>query len=677
MAFDRPMEADSVDDLGFVTSLIRAPVVGIMWLLGGDQAKQADSDGGSMQAPELDQDDLIPSSGAVGVDADKLGCAAAEYNDSVSRETESHEEEDDDPGGGASAAMNTAPQAQGIEEVADQDKENEDPSPLQEWPSVGLLDSADDVSTSYAQGEQKHKSIEQPPQDRDSSSQMMDDLVTAMSSSHITSQPQGPASAVLSASQSKTTSSSTNSLTASYSASTFPNHSESPILPTHSQRINSGRGIAITRSTSTGKNGSSSGALSRSDRSDSLRGSKKMSWSDECGSGPLVEYHDDTAVPVKSKHWSSMRRNRRNSYDGSDKSINGSGTRRGEVKVIKSALKRSGSYSPPVTFYGGNNARSVVSTSTSTDSSCSESPHPGMRSYRSISVIGSSDDDSLRAQSSDHLNEQADISQDSMAALTQKKLNAHDKQCVPSTLQVGCGRASGGLIIPRGGPTDYFPRDDPRYQLALGAGAQTVFGKRSQVTPVQSKDEDDEEEKSPKEETNAKVVGGSHNLANGRHSPGHHHFLPRQNGYISPQYGFYVNITPPTPEMYAASHPTQHKVQGGDKPPKSSVQQQSYQQFQYQSKYTAPSPIPEGIPAGGSQGIPSRFVGRSSVPRPSSHKRSSSEGVEAVKPHVTPSGRRFSEQSTMKPAFTKNKKGMGMLLAENPHHGVWPSVPFG
>ena len=46
MAFDRPLEADSVDDLGLFSSFLRAPVIGtICWLLGGEDAKkQADKE---------------------------------------------------------------------------------------------------------------------------------------------------------------------------------------------------------------------------------------------------------------------------------------------------------------------------------------------------------------------------------------------------------------------------------------------------------------------------------------------------------------------------------------------------------------------------------------------------------------------------------------------------------
>lgn len=41
MAFDRPLEADRVDDLGLFSAFIRAPVVGtLMWILGGSKAME-------------------------------------------------------------------------------------------------------------------------------------------------------------------------------------------------------------------------------------------------------------------------------------------------------------------------------------------------------------------------------------------------------------------------------------------------------------------------------------------------------------------------------------------------------------------------------------------------------------------------------------------------------------
>ena len=45
MAFDRPIEADRVEDLGLFASFLRAPVVGtILWLLGGEEAKKAEDE---------------------------------------------------------------------------------------------------------------------------------------------------------------------------------------------------------------------------------------------------------------------------------------------------------------------------------------------------------------------------------------------------------------------------------------------------------------------------------------------------------------------------------------------------------------------------------------------------------------------------------------------------------
>jgi hypothetical protein len=45
MAFDHPLEADKVDDLGLFSTLVRAPVVGIiMWALGGHDAKKREEE---------------------------------------------------------------------------------------------------------------------------------------------------------------------------------------------------------------------------------------------------------------------------------------------------------------------------------------------------------------------------------------------------------------------------------------------------------------------------------------------------------------------------------------------------------------------------------------------------------------------------------------------------------
>lgn len=45
MAFDRPLDADKVDDLGLFSSFVRAPIVGVlMWALGGDEAKKKEAE---------------------------------------------------------------------------------------------------------------------------------------------------------------------------------------------------------------------------------------------------------------------------------------------------------------------------------------------------------------------------------------------------------------------------------------------------------------------------------------------------------------------------------------------------------------------------------------------------------------------------------------------------------
>jgi len=45
MAFDRPLDADRVDNLGLLSSFLRAPIVGpIMWILGGDMAQKQEDE---------------------------------------------------------------------------------------------------------------------------------------------------------------------------------------------------------------------------------------------------------------------------------------------------------------------------------------------------------------------------------------------------------------------------------------------------------------------------------------------------------------------------------------------------------------------------------------------------------------------------------------------------------
>ena len=663
MAFDRPMEADSVDDMGLLSSIIRAPVLGIMWMLGGggDDSKAESEDCEEEEnhvLKHIDSELMGDNNDTDGDRKEQSGCIDRQEDSSdgcqgVNRISSVND--DDDPCPNA-AATSQDTLNQGYPNA--NNGENKSPN----W-TLHSDSSESDTSknTNKASRRSQDKDGNESTSSMDPATEgIMNDLVAVMESNHITDQDakskegspsNGPATMVLS--QSKMTSSSTTSLAASYSAGTFSNHQTSN--QTLHSSINNGQ--------------SSSNPL--------IRGKdKKMSWSDECGNRSLVEYFEDP--PKTSKHWSAMRRNNRrtrHSFDGAD--MKGGGGTRGrgaEVRVIKSALKRSGSYSPPIApLYAssGRGQRLTASFSASSSSHSSDSSFPspgltsGMKSFKSISVIGSSDESDR--SSSDNLSPNNSKSSahsldtdDSMAAVTSTKLNATDVQCVPTTLQVGRGQA-GGLIIPRGGPSDsryYFPRggpNDPRYQLILGTAVPTS------AQQAETSEQEEKGEKSTPQDAfpsnNAKGSGSSPNpaLVSGRSSPGHHHhFLPRTNGYISPQYGFYVAITPPTPEVYAQHHPTSKQVQ---------QLKQSYQQFQSQNKYKAPSPIPEGAP------IPQRFVGKSSVPRPSSNRATQERDQQL------PSASR--QHSSLKPTFTKNKKGMGMLLAENPHHGVWPTVPFG
>ena len=661
MVFDQHIEADSVDDLGIVGHLVRAPLLGIMWLLGGDHSHGDGEEETKKQMPERKQleDELSGDSDdegdGIGENSNVSGSAAHGSSDACSDDSHACTSDDESPDTDVSEQpMPSQHDLISRAEAKCHDKENKDPSSLQNWPSVNYLESPPKEDASkYGVSDMKNNarplSSAQSPagggKRNTPSNQVIDDLVSVMESSRITStedSSQGPATSAVLSSQDKMTSYSSTSLSASYSASTFSNH--------HNPSQNS----SLHSSLNNGSHPSQTSNETNNSLNKSLRGSKKMSWSDECGNRSLVEYSyfDETKVQPQSKHWSAMRRNglraasKHHSFDGGD------GRTRREEKVLKGVLRRprSGSYSPPTTSLYANSSIGANSLSTSSSSGSSSSTStPQMKSFRSLSVIGS--DSSSRSNSiQDEGKESANTldTHDSMAAVTDKKLNSNDVQCVPSTLQSGCGRTDGRLIIPRG-PYNYpmGSANDPRYQLLLGQQAGS------------SKDQE-EESKSAEDEKVGSSPSRPHGLPSGRLSPGHHgHFLPRHNGYISPQYGFYVNITPPTPEMYAAKG----HLKPGDKASRS-VMQQSYQQFQSQNKYQAPSPIPEGGP-GGPQGIPQRYVGRATVPRPSSNRSSSERESSSA-------GRK------MKPTFTNNKKGMGMLLAENPgHHGVWPTVPFG
>ena len=61
MAFNQPVEADRVDDSGFFSVFVRAPVVGtLLWILGGEEG-EGEGHGGPMKDRE---DDLLERSGS-------------------------------------------------------------------------------------------------------------------------------------------------------------------------------------------------------------------------------------------------------------------------------------------------------------------------------------------------------------------------------------------------------------------------------------------------------------------------------------------------------------------------------------------------------------------------------------------------------------------------------------
>lgn len=390
-----------------------------------------------------------------------------------------------------------------------------------------------------------------------------------------------------------------------------------------------------------------------------MRGHKKTSWSDECGKR-LVEcaYFDDSPVPRESKHWSSMRRNTAAKrslspycFENAEKGLGG--PRRGEARKSRGILKRSGSFSPPETQYSNNNNFKELSISSSYSPPENQYVINNSMGLRSSNSDGSTDSSSSTQEMKPSFRFLSVIgSDDSSVTLTdadeESKLESSNSN-VPSTLQVGCGKASGGLIIPRGGPS--APRyhfsggsKDSRYKLFLGAGLLSVQDPQvdaisEQVHAKLAQDGGLSYKQPLKDSSSSNPPTSSKSfLASGRNSPGSH--LPRPpTGHISPQYGFYVNITPPTPDFFQNSH---------------APASPGYMQF-HQKR--APSPIPEGVRCEG------RFVGRSSVPRPKncpSHERHQSYPVSI-------------QSSSMKPTFNKHMKGIDMLLSEC----SWPSVPLG
>ena len=545
MAFDRPIEADRVEDLGLFSSFIRAPLVGtILWLLGGDEAKKEQDEEDRERRASMNADDV--------------------------RETD------------ASAAGN-GKNEDGID--VDQGKGDcqttDDPSTIEPWPRISsAVDSDEDFANfpnyeKFVTSDISSPHVSQQVLRTDSSSsgpasRVVDELVAVMDASSLDERggmkKRGPKR-----SSSRSDLAALDTCDASESEFT----SSKPL---------SSRG--------------STQNLSRSNRSISSMNKKKMSWSDETGAQPLVEYFDERMHECRYKRSNCWKPSRSCSFDSQDKMLPLSRGGRSKVRVIKSALKRSGSYSPPMMMH--------VAPSLSMDSEVSSqhSSTTGMKSFRSISVVGSTSSDSTSSDSWE---------------------NRH----VPSSLQVGSERTSGGLIIPTGGPGVF-----PGYQLTLGTNAK----------PEGSSQEEETKLNLPSPENPASTTTMPH--PQNRHSKPHH-FLPHHsNGYISPQYGFYVNITPPTPEMFYPRPPPGPTF---DKYNNKNVGQ-SYQQFTNQRN--RPSPIPEVT----------------TVTSPTNENNPPSQPLFQDK---SPAPRR---REKLKPAFTKNK--MGMFWSENPHQ-VWPTVPFG
>lgn len=509
MAFERPIEADRVEDLGLFSSFIRAPVVGtILWLLGGEDAKKAEEEERRRQ----------DGTDAANNDGDERDCDAE----------------------------------------------------IEPWPqiSAGVDDDSDDHNfPSYEKF-------------------VTSDISTPKPSKH--SLDSGPASRVV------------DELVAVMDATSLDGGSMK-----RSPRRSSSRCDLAHLDSETGDVDKPS--LSKPNLSSTSSSKKKMSWSDQAGQQPLVEYFDDR------KHSSRYRRNswkpsRSCSFDSQDTSSRNSLRGRSQVRVIKSALKRSGSYSPTMQMY--------AAPSESMSTSSQHSSTSGMKSFRSLSVVGSTDSDSVGCES------------------------PNESRHVPPSLQMGRGRASGGLIFPIGGPSF------PGYHVTLG----------SAVPPKADVVVDKEESKTGHQQQGGhtpplnKFPSMSHPHNSRSSKP--HHFLPHHsNGYISPQYGFYVNITPPTPEMF---YPRPPPGTFSDKSKSSQQQQPSHQQFAKQQKPFRPSPIPEV----------------STVVPPKENKKPPLQPMFQESPHSTHSG-----EKSLKPTFMK-KNRMGMFLSDNPHQ-VFPTVPFG
>eukprot|EP00956_Cyclotella_meneghiniana_P011592 scaffold16279_cov68-Cyclotella_meneghiniana.AAC.2 len=547
MAFERPIEADRVEDLGLFSSFIRAPVVGtIMWFLGGADAQRAEEEESKQRNNESESD-------------------------------ESHHDE------GQSFRDKEL-----LRKEVDRAKRGGDDG-IEPWPQISSgmdSDSEDANFPSYETYVTSQISTPEPSTTALDScslpvSRVIDELVAVMDASSLDEQG---GLGMTKKRQSPRRSSSRSNL-----ASLAAEADEEPPAKNRLTGNNNTSDITVTK--------------------------KTMSWSDE-KEQPLVEYFDDKKHSSRYRRGHGWRPSRSCSFDSQDTTSRRDRRGRSQIRIIKSALKRSGSYSPPMQMMISGHSESVTSTTSSQYSSTS-----GMKSFKSLSVVGSTDSDSV---SSDSLNKSSHI---------------------PPSLKMGSGRTNGGLIIPSGGQSGAFPG----YHITLGTAVHP------KVESSASQDEEETKILTPNSGPSSNASPSMPYSNNTRQSSNPNHFLPHHsNGYVSPQYGFYVNITPPTPEMFYPRPPSGMSFPDAKSRNKATMQQPSHQQFANQQKPFRPSPIPE---------VTTISLGENKKP--------------PLQPMIydSPNHSIQDARKALKPAFVK-KNRMGMFLSDNPHQ-VYPTVPFG
>lgn len=530
MAFEHPIEADRVEDLGLFASFMRAPVVGtIMWFLGGADAQRAEEEECRQRNSEIESD-------------------------------ESHHEE------GQSFRDNEL-----LRKEVDRVKRGGDDA-IEPWPQItsGIDSDSEDANfPSYETYVTSQISTPEP------STHVIDELVAVMDASSLDEQR----GLGMAKKRQTTRRSSSRSNLASLAVEADEN-------PTAEKPLTSNTFDIVAK--------------------------KTMSWSDE-KEQPLVEYFDDKKHSSRYRRSHGWRPSRSCSFDSQDATSRRDTRGRSQVRIIKSALKRSGSYSPPMQMMLSGHSESVSSATSSQYSSTS-----GMKSFKSLSVVGSTDSDSV---GSDSLN----------------------KSChAPSSLNQ---RANGGLIIPSGGPCGALPG----YHITLGTAIHP------KVESSASKDKEETKILTPNSGPASHASPPMPYINNSRQSSNPNHFLPHHsNGYVSPQYGFYVNITPPTPEMFYPRPPPGTSFPDAKSRDKTTMQQPSHQQFANQQKPFRPSPIPE---------VTTVSLGENKKP--------------PLQPmfHESPNHSIQDARKALKPGFVK-KNRMGMFLSDSPHQ-VYPTVPFG